>query len=156
MPKMNTIGDFIDPESSSRLMSSIWNPGDVYGLRLNEENGITPHGDDIDRYKYFIILGQDKVGNIYGGVVINSKINSNLTSTLKLLHYPLSPHKYPFLRKNSFVNCVSLIHVKPETLSKGNLLGHILDEDLILIRDTVVSSGLIPLILLKQFGLVEP
>ena len=152
---MNTIGDFIDPESSSRLMSSNWNPGDVYGLRLNEENGITPHGDDIDRYKYFIILGQDKVGNIYGGVVINSKINSNLRYELKLLHYPLDPRNYPFLRKNSFVNCVSLIVVKPEILAKGDLLGHILDEDLNLIKDTVVTSGLIPLVRLRQFGLIE-
>lgn len=154
MPEMNSLGDFFNSDDKAKLLSSVWSPGDVYGLLLNEDNGITPHEGEDARYKYFIVLGIDAEGNIYGGVVINSKINPNQNPRLKLFHYPLSHLKYSFLKKNSFVNCVSLQTVMATTLAQGNLLGHIDDEDLALIKQTVVCSGVIPVVRLKQFGLI--
>lgn len=150
---MSNLSDFIDPNTSSKLIWDNTIPGNVYGLPLNEENGITPHSNEIARYKYFIILGKDEKGNLFGGVVINSNINPNQSPQLKLLHYPISSEKYPFLKKNSYVNCVSLITVKLELIKKANLLGQVEDADLSLIKEAVVTSGVIPIIRLKQFGL---
>lgn len=151
---MTSLGDLLDSQAASKLLSSSWSPGTVYGLLLNEENGITPHEGEDARYKYFIVLGIDSDGNIYGGVVINSNINPRQNPRLKLFHYPLSQEKYSFLKKNSYVNCVALMTVKAATLAKGDLLGNIDDEDLILIKQTVVTCGVIPTIRLKQFGLI--
>lgn len=52
------------------------NVGDVYLLNLDPSNGITPKNDDASRNKFFIVLGFDKEGNVIGGLVINSKINT--------------------------------------------------------------------------------
>lgn len=155
MPEMNSLGDFFNSNDKAKLLFSAWTPGDVYGLYLNEENGITPHKGEDARYKYFIVLGIDAEGNIYGGVVINSNINPKQNPRLKLFHYPLSQEKYSFLKKNSFVNCGSLQTVMATTLAQGDLLGHINEEDLELIKQTVVSSGVIPVIRLRQFGLIK-
>lgn len=151
---MSNLGDFIDPETSSRLLWENTIPGNVYGLTLNEQNGITPHPNEAARYKYFIILGRDINGDLFGGVVINSNINSNLSPLLRLLQYPISSEKYPFLKKNSYVNCVSLITVKLGLIKNANLLGQIHDSDLSLIKEAVTKSGVIPSIRLKQFGLI--
>lgn len=151
---MSSLSDFIDPNTRSKLIWDNTVPGNVYGLPLNEENGITPHSDEIARYKYFIILGKDQNGNLFGGVVINSNINPNQSPSLRLLHYPISYEKYPFLKKNSYVNCVSLIMVKLDLIKNSKLLGQIEDEDLSLIKEAVVTSGVIPIIRLKQFGLI--
>ena len=53
--------------------------GDVYRIKMNQNDGITPKGNDSYRYKYIIIIGYD--GNNYYGAVtsgINIKINAGL------------------------------------------------------------------------------
>ena len=47
---------------------------------MGKANGITPQGDYETRRKFFIVLGFDDEGNVYGGVVVNSRLNSRLPS----------------------------------------------------------------------------
>lgn len=56
--------------------------GDVYEMTMTEANGIKPKGGDSSRDKYFIVLGFDSNGTAYGDVIINSRINRNLSAHL--------------------------------------------------------------------------
>lgn len=61
-------------------------------------------------------------GNIIGVVLINSHVNDNLPSTIKDLHYPISPHTYSFLSNNSFVDCSRLKELRMDKfISKFNI-----------------------------------
>lgn len=47
--------------------------GDVYRIKMDNTNGITPKPGDDSRNKFFVVLGFDSEGNAYGGVIIKVK-----------------------------------------------------------------------------------
>lgn len=70
---------------------------------MSQGDGITPKGGNDTRPKYFIVLGFDEQGNIYGGVVVNSKLNHNLPSTITGYYMPLKCNVYTFLKYDSLI-----------------------------------------------------
>ena len=68
--------------------------GDVYEITMTEANGIKPKPGDASRDKYFVVLGFDTEEVAYGGVIINSQINKNLPSYIKMYHMPIRQSKY--------------------------------------------------------------
>ena len=134
---MTNIGDLLGNAANELLQSSI-NVGDVYLLNLDPSNGITPKNDDATRYKFFIVLGFDNEGNVIGGLVINSKINYNLPSTVTDYQLPITVKQCPFLQYNSFVNCSKIIVAKRTKFCKETYRGEISDSKMMkLIIDTV-------------------
>ena len=129
--------------------------GDVYKIELSRADGIIPkNGYDI-RDKFFVVLGFDEQGNVYGGIVFNSKINQNLPTSIKDYHMPISAKDYPFLSHDSFLNCTKIFSVTSTHLWKGEKLGTINTDDFDLIRSTVCSyPNAVPLDL-KRFGLIN-
>lgn len=127
------------------------NVGDVYIVPLNEENGITPKNGDSVRNKFFIVLGFDNEGYVYGGVVMNSKVNLKMREEVIIYQMPIKCSNYPFLRYDSYVNCASIIIANPNKLVKK--VGKMLDEDLELIIDAVKESPTINKKMLIRFGL---
>ena len=124
---MINIGDLLGNAANELLQSSI-NVGDVYLLNLDPSNGITPKNNDATRNKFFIVLGFDNEGNVIGGLVINSKINYNLPSTVTDYQLPITVKHYR---------------------------GEISDSKLMkLIIDTVKESPTINRKQLKDFGLI--
>ena len=114
--------------------------GDVYEITMTEANGIKPKPGDDSRDKYFVILGFDSEGVAYGGVIINSRINKNLPDYIKIYHMPIKQSKYPFLRYDSFVDCVQLKRVYPDKFNEWTYLGTIDEYDVALIIGTVKES----------------
>ena len=51
--------------------------GQIYRIKADERNGITPKSGMTFRPKFFVVMGFDNQGNIYGGVVFDSEINRN-------------------------------------------------------------------------------
>ena len=47
-------------------------PGDVYRIRMDQRDGISPKGSDEYRNKYIIIIGHDGSG-LYGVVATNTR-----------------------------------------------------------------------------------
>lgn len=134
---MTNIGDLLGNAANELLQSSI-NVGDVYLLNLDPSNGITPKNNDATRNKFFIVLGFDNEGNVIGGLVINSKINYNLPSTVTDYQLPITVKQCPFLQHNSFVNCSKIIVAKRTKFSKDTYRGEISDTEILkLIIDTV-------------------
>lgn len=128
--------------------------GDVYKIDMDESDGITPKDGYSTRLKYFVVLGYDDEGHIYGGVVINSKINANLPSYIRDYYMEIPCSKYKFLIYDSFVNCSKIMTTNSKKLLKGDKLGEILQEDLDLIIGTVCGSPKESKKRLQQFGLI--
>ena len=72
--------------------------GDVYKIELSKADGIIPKNGYNTRNKFFVVLGFDEQGNVYGGILFNSKINQNLPTSIKDYHMPISAKAYPFAR----------------------------------------------------------
>ena len=147
------ISDALNEADLSRLAYRTVKVGNVYEMTMTEANGIRPKAGDVSRDKYFVVLGFDSDGAVYGGVIINSQINRNLPAHLKIYHMPLSQSKYPFLRYDSFVDCLRLKVAFPRKFDEWNFLGEIDDYDLDLIKGTVRESPVESEERLAQFGL---
>lgn len=128
--------------------------GDVYKIEMSAEDGMNLKNGYDTRNKFFVVLGFDEQGNVYGGIVFNSKINQNLPTSIKNYHMPISAKDYPFLSHDSFLNCAEIFPATSTHLMKGEKLGTINTTDFELIRCTVCSyPNAVPLEL-KRFGLI--
>ncbi|WP_314712328.1 hypothetical protein [Prevotella pallens] len=128
--------------------------GDVYKIEMSVEDGMKLKNGYDTRDKFFVVLGFDEQGNVYGGILFNSKINQNLPTLIKDYHMPISAKDYPFLSHDSFLNCAQIFPATPTHLMKGEKLGTINTTDFELICTTVCSyPNAVPLVL-KKFGLI--
>lgn len=150
---MMKISDFLNKDELSKLASLTVQVGDVYEMTMNEANGIKPKAGYSSRDKYFVVLGFDSHGVAYGGVIINSCINRNLPPHLKMYHIPIKQSKYPFLRYDSFVDCVRIKVAYPQKFNEWNYLGKIDAYDIDLIIGTVKESPAESEERIAQFGL---
>ena len=153
---MSTLEDLLSDKSKQSLLSVV-EKGDIIRMELTLEEGVVPKNEgDESRNKYFVVLAKTDDGKLIGFVLINSKINSNLSLPLQELHYPLSVSKYPFLQKNRFVDCAELKEISIDAFTqryKCTSFGKIEEEDLNLIIDAVISSPRETTKHLKKFGL---
>ena len=150
---MMKFSEALNQDEVSRLALNTISIGDVYEITMTEANGITPKAGDSSRDKYFIVLGFDSNGMVYGGVIINSRINSHLPTHLKMFHMPIRQSKYPFLRYDSFVDCVRLKIASPHNFQNWRLLGKIDEYDISLIIGTIKESPVENAARLVSFGL---
>lgn len=147
------ISDALSEDALSRLAARTVKIGDVYEITMTEANGIKPKHGDSSRNKYFVVLGFDSNGIAYGGVIINSRININLPGYIRMYHMPIKQSKYPFLRYDSFVDCVQLKTAHPRKFNEWNYLGEIDRYDVELIIGTIKESPRESARHLAQFGL---
>lgn len=145
---------YIPDDTLERLTAKTASIGDVFVVNMDQSNGIIPKGTDSSRNKFFVVLGFDDEGNVYGGVIVNSRINPNLPQRIADFHMPIKCKKYFFLKYDSFVDCLMLKTASLEKLAKSKLVGKIEGEDIDLIVGTVISSPKEKRIRLKRFGLV--
>lgn len=145
---------FIPDDKLERLTSETVSIGDVFLVKMNQADGIIPKGNDLSRDKFFVVLGFDDDGNVFGGVIVNSRINPHLPQRIADFHMPIKCKKYSFLKYDSFVDCLMLKTASLEKLAKSKLVGKIDGEDIDLIIGTVISSPQEKRIRLKRFGLI--
>lgn len=151
---MTNFGDLLGDLADELTQNSI-NIGDVHLLNLDQNNGITPKSGDTTRNKFFIVLGFDNEGNVIGGLVINSKINYKLPSSVTDYQLPVSVEQFPFLKHNSFINCSKIIVAKRSKFNKTTYRGEISDTEMMeLIINTVKESPTVNKMQLKEFGIV--
>ncbi len=147
------LSDFLSSDVLDSLTRSTVSVGDVWRIRLYSENGITPKAGDDSRNKFLVILGFDNEGNIYGGVVINSRINDRIPVALQDLQMPIRKSAYPFLDHDSFVDCSKLMVVRAETFAKWEFKGIISQDDIELIAGTLRESPLVTAATLARFSI---
>lgn len=145
---------FIPDDKLEKLTSQTASIGDVFLVNMNQADGIMPKGNELSRDKFFVVLGFDDDGNVFGGVIVNSRINPHLPQRIADFHMPIKCKNYSFLKYDSFVDCLMLKTASLEKLAKSKLVGKIDEEDIDLIIGTVLSSPQEKRIRLKRFGLI--
>ena len=150
---MTTLSELLGNDAEKLAQSNI-SVGDVFRINMGRDTGIIPKAGDESRHKFFIILGFDENGNAYGGVIINSRINSKIPYEAQMLHMPISKDKYDFLSHNSFVDCSELMAVQKAKVATWRYLGHIGDDDVELITETIKSSPFESEARLAQYGIL--
>ena len=136
------------------LVKDTVKPGDIFVLELDNQDGITPKGSDASRNKFFVVLGFDNEGNVYGGVIVNSKINQNMSPLIRDFHMPIKAEKYSFLRYNSFIDCLQLKTAPLSKFTKGKFVGRLQDDDLDLVIGTIKESPREKKANLLRFGII--
>lgn len=151
---MTILGDILEDVGDKLAQDNI-KVGNVYLISLDQQSGITPKNGDLTRDKFFIVLGFDNEGNVIGGLVINSKINYNLPSSVTDYQLPIKVEQCPFLKYNSFVNCSKIIVANKAKFTKNTYRGEISDPEFIdLLINTVKESPTVNTKLLKRFGFI--
>lgn len=151
---MTKIGDLLG-NIADKLTQDKLKIGDVHMLILDKSNGITPKDGDKTRNKFFVVLGFDRDGNVIGGLVINSKINHRLPSTITDYLLPVTVEQCPFLKQNSYVNCSRLITADRSKFDRSTYRGEIKECDLMeLIIGTLKESPTANKKMLKDFGII--
>lgn len=152
---MTNIADLLGNKADSIARKSI-SIGDVHLLRLGSDNGITPKNGEQTREKFFVVLGFDDIGNVIGGIVVNSKINQNLPTSVTDYLMPIQVEKCPFLKYNSYANCSQLKTVRIEKFNAFTYRGRIDDIELLnQIVGTVIESPYSNKQQLKEFGIIK-
>ena len=151
---MTNFGDLLG-EMADKLTQDNINIGDVHLLNLDQNNGITPKNGYATRNKFFIVLCFDNEGNVIGGLVINSKINPNLPTSVTDYQLPVTVEQFPFLEHDSFINCSKIIVAKRYKFNKTTYRGEISDVGMMeLIINTVKESPTVSKKQLKLFGII--
>ena len=129
--------------------------GQIYRIKADESNDITPKAGMLFRPKFFVVMGFDNQGNIYGGVVFDSEINRDFVShDFEDFFLPISCTKYSFLEHDSFIDCRKM---KPSTLEKlleGEFCGVIAQDDYQNVVKLLKMSPRETYVHLKSFGLI--
>jgi len=129
--------------------------GQIYRIKADESNDITPKAGMLFRPKFFVVMGFDNQGNIYGGVVFDSEINRDFVSyDFEDFFLPISCTKYSFLKHDSFIDCRKM---KPSTLEKlleGEFCGDIAQDDYQNVVKLLKMSPRETYVHLKSFGLI--
>lgn len=137
---MTRLSDFLDADSTCAIARANIKIGDVFFIRMDKRNGITPKAGDTYRNKYFIVLGFDNQGFAYGGVVINSGINQKVFQSIQDWHMPIKKSKYTFLEYDSYVDCSRLKRVEILKFNTWTFKGVIEQEDIELIVGAIKES----------------
>lgn len=137
---MTKLFDLLDDDSIKDIAQNTIKVGDVFRIKMNQKNGIIPKKGDESRNKFFIVLGFDSEGNIYGGVIINSNINQHIPQAIKDWQMPIKCSKYAFLEHDSFVDCSKLKCASADKFSTWKYLGSVESEDVEIILGTIKES----------------
>lgn len=128
--------------------------GDVFRVTMNKANSITPHEGDKSRDKFFVVLGFDEDGNVYGGVIFNSLVNLNLPPFIQAMQHAIKKGSYGFLSHDSYIDCSSIKSVRKTKLLKSQHVGTLKTVDTIDVITKIKSNTRISKIELKRFGII--
>lgn len=148
------LSDSLSLDMLKKLADASIEKGNVYRIEMDESNGVTQKNpEDASRYKYFIVLGFDNAGNVYGGVIMNSEINKFMPSAIVQLQIPVQRVHYPFLKHDSYVNCADIKEVNISKFSEWQYLGKVGSVDFDIICEAVRKSPVMTKANLQRFGL---
>lgn len=150
---MTKLSNLIDENSIKDIAKTTIKIGDVFRIKMDKKNGIIPKKGDDSRNKFFIVLGFDSNGNVYGGVIINSNINQRVPQSIKDWQMPIKCSDYQFLEHDSFVDCSRLMCANANKFATWNYLGIIKSVDIELIIATIKESPNETAKRLDMFGL---
>ena len=105
--------------------------GDVFKIKANESNGITPKNGELYRWKHFIVIGKLADGTLHCCAAFDSDMNKEFVEPrFDEFFLPVKAGRYSFIDHDSFIDCLRLKQASPAKLLKGKYEGRLVDEDL--------------------------
>lgn len=145
-------------EQLNTLTLGVFNPGEIYRLKLTEKEGVKPKNQgDNGRNKYFVVLGTTDDGELIGFVLINSDINQYLPNEVKALHYQITVKDYPFLKKDSYICCSELKHIESTHFFErfqDKAVAVLSDKHLEVVKNLLAQSPGVSAAAMQNFGLL--
>lgn len=117
------LGDHLPEELQHRIEI-----GNVYKIPLGKKDGLTVTNEDEILSKYFIVIGIDLNGNVYGGLLISSEPPKNVPHAILMYQYRVRVKNNKFLKRDSWVNCTRIFSSSQDKLNINSFLG-CLDEE---------------------------
>jgi hypothetical protein len=134
-----SIADIVGEELPEKLKHEI-EVGNVYRIPLSRKDGLhitDPQQEELS--KYFIVIGFDTEGNIYGGLLISSDHPRNVPHALLMYQYSVKVENNTFLKWDSWVNCTKIYKSSQDKLTINNFLGCLDDESLYYIISAILD-----------------
>lgn len=136
--------------------------GEIYGLNLDKNDGITPKYGYNSRYKFCVVVGCPDYGYYVAYLIVDHEINEKFNNTrlLKDNFFPIKRSDYPniILEKYdpSWVDMTEIREMTAERIvNEGTLLGQLTDKDLELILSTLKDSRLLSPKTKRRIGLID-
>lgn len=114
--------------------------GNVYRIPLDRKDGLTVSHKNEILSKYFIVIGIDADGIIFGGLLISSEPPKHIPQSIMMYQYQVKATKNPFLNWNSWVNCTKIFKSTSEKLTKNNFIGCLDEESLYYIISAILDE----------------
>ena len=144
---MTTLAELLSNDSAKKLqkLKTAMNPkrrfkpktsrniqqGDVFKIKANESNGITPKNGELYRCKHFIVIGKLADGTLHCCAAFDSDMNREfIEPRFEEFFLPVKAGRYSFINHDSFIDCLRLKQASPAKLLKGKYEGRLVDEDL--------------------------
>ncbi len=147
----------MDLGKSAALKSLSLQVGSVFKMKLLPQEGVTPKNpEDTCRTKYLVVLGIDDSKILVGSVLINSHINDRLFSIIGPYQHCIYETDYSFLTKEeSFIDCFQVKEISYDRIiDEAEYIGLIEDDDMVAVRELVISSPANKKLTLKKFHIL--
>lgn len=134
-----SIADIVGEELPEKLKHEI-EVGNVYRIPLSRKDGLhitDPQQEELS--KYFIVIGIDEAGNVYGGLLISSEPPKSVPRSILMYQYEVTAEDNPFLKWDSWVNCTKIYKSSQDKLTINNFLGCLDDESLYYIISAILD-----------------
>ncbi len=129
-------------------------PGDIFYIKADQKNGITPKNGDLFWPKHFIALGKLADGRMCCCAVFDSQINRDyIHPDLQSFFLPVKAGEYAFLTHDSFIDCLEMKYATPGKLLGGRAEGRLTDEHLQKVLELVKQSPKHDFVKLSMYGL---
>lgn len=129
-------------------------PGDIFYIKANEKNGITPKNGELFWPKHFIALGKLADGRMCCCAVFDSQINKDfIPPDLRSFFLKVKGGEYTFLTHDSYIDCLEMKYATPTKLLSGKPEGRLTDEHLQKVLELVRMSPKHDFVKLSMYGL---
>ena len=132
--------------------------GSLIRTVLSQQDGLNLTDGRKEKPKLIVIVGHDKINNVYyGTVLVNTKMNPRSAYSKEYLQaqYLLKQKDYPdFLSYNSYTDCGVLFPVPLEKLLLGEYYGELKESDIKGIFEILINTDTISKKVKKRFGLI--
>lgn len=113
--------------------------GNVYKINMNKNDGVYISDSTSKAIsKYFVVVGSDSKGNVYGGVLVSSNLptyRNNLE-----YQYPIKQKENPFLAYNSYINCTTIFSSTTTRINAGSYIGCLDEHSLYCVIDLILDE----------------
>lgn len=113
--------------------------GNVYRISLDRNDGLNVSHENEVLSKFFIVIGIDTDGVIYGGLLISSEPPKHIPPSIMMYQYQVKANKNPFLKWNSWVNCTKIFRSSSDKLIRNNFIGCLDEESLYYIISAILD-----------------